>query len=75
MVGAGSAFKGNGLGYQVSLAALHRMADEKKQRVILHTDDFRLPAIVIYLRLGFKPEIVHDSHELRWQKIYEALYI
>ena len=73
MVGANSEFKGKGLGYQVSLATLHRMAEENKQRVILHTDDFRLPALAIYFRLGFKPDITHESHVARWQEVYKAL--
>jgi len=73
MVGADSKFKGKGLGYQISLATLHRMKEENKKSVILHTDDFRLPAIVVYLRLGFKPVMFHESHELRWQNIYKEL--
>lgn len=75
MVGANPEFKGKGLGYQVSLATLHKMAEENKQSVILHTDDFRLPALAIYLRLGFKPDMTHESHEARWQAVYKALGI
>jgi hypothetical protein len=35
----------------------------------LHTDDFRLPAIKTYLKLGFTPQV--DSAEVadRWKKI------
>jgi len=73
MVGADPRYKGNGLGYQVSLATLHQMAAENRQSVILHTDDFRLPAIAIYLRLGFEPEITHESHEARWEDIYTRI--
>jgi len=73
MVGADARFKGNGLGYQVSLATLHQMALENKQSVVLNTDDFRLPAIAIYLRLGFEPEMTHESHRPRWEEIYTKL--
>jgi len=75
MVGADPEFKGRGLGYQVSLATLHRMKEENKQSVLLHTDDFRLPALAIYLRLGFEPEITHESHEARWEKVFKELGI
>jgi len=73
MVGADAEYRGKGLGYQVSLAVLHRMKEEGMQQVILHTDDFRIPAIAIYLKLGFEPQMTHESHESRWEKVKEIL--
>jgi len=73
MVGSDPVHKGKGLGYQVSLATLHKMKEEGKKSVLLHTDDFRLPALAIYLKLGFKPDKHHESHESRWEKVFEEL--
>jgi mycothiol synthase len=69
MVGALSCCSGKGLGLQASLAALHRMAEEGRKSAILHTDDFRIPAIITYLKLGFKPKLTHESHPDRWKKL------
>lgn len=73
MVGANSEYKGKGLGYQVTNAVLHHMKTEGKISAALATDDFRLPAIKIYLKLGFLPELTHESHYERWQTVYEKL--
>ena len=73
MVGAMPEWKGRGLGYQVSLAALHEMKREGKKDAVLHTDDFRLAALKIYLSLGFEPEMNHESHESRWEQVYQKL--
>ncbi|WP_309122845.1 GNAT family N-acetyltransferase [Paenibacillus sp.] len=60
---------GRGLGSAASLAALRAMANEGKSRAVLHTDDFRLPAIKTYLRLGCIPRITDTSHPQRWRDI------
>ena len=36
-------------------------------------DDFRLPAIRIYLRLGFKPHLTGPDMEKRWRKVCAEL--
>ncbi|MFC4807956.1 GNAT family N-acetyltransferase [Paenibacillus sp. GCM10023250] len=66
MVGLLPAHAGKKLGYAASLAALHQMAREGRTRAVLHTDDFRIPAIKTYLNLGFIPELADDSHLDRW---------
>lgn len=73
MVGALPGHSGKGLGYTIALAALHRMRDEGKQAALLETDDFRLPAIEIYLRLGFVPLSMEDGHSGRWEKVFNEL--
>lgn len=73
MVGVLTAHGGRGLGGQVSLAALHRMTDEGRTKVVLQTDDFRLPAIRTYWKLGFQPLIEHESHAQRWHDIARKL--
>ena len=69
MVGVHSKHLGHGLGGQVSLAALYQMASEGRTRVLLNTDDFRIPAIKTYLKLGFVPLLVHHNHIQRWTSI------
>ncbi|MGF1485179.1 MAG: GNAT family N-acetyltransferase [Opitutales bacterium] len=64
---------GQGLGYQVSLAVLHRFAGRGCRRAWLVTDDFRHPAIRTYWKLGFRPRMAHWSHPYRWQAVAETL--
>jgi N-acetylmuramic acid 6-phosphate etherase len=65
--------RGQGLGYQISLAALHEMASEGRTSAVLKTELYRLPAIRTYLKLGFEPWIIEDSHRDRWQRIFSQL--
>ena len=72
-VSASPEHQGKGLGYQVSLAALLFIRESGYRETFLHTDDLRLPAIKIYLKLGFEPEVTHESHPARWQAVYAKL--
>ncbi len=63
------------LGYQVTLAALHRMRQEGRRRAILQTDDFRLPAIKTYLNLGFVPMLVDENQRQRWREVFANLHL
>jgi len=66
--------QGQGLGYWVSLAALHQMRREGKTQAVLETHDHRLAALKTYLRLGFVPDIAsHESYAVRWAKIMAKL--
>jgi mycothiol synthase len=64
---------GKRLGYWISLATLHEFSKLGYQDAILTTDDFRLPAIRTYLRLGFSPENTDPSHTLRWAEVLRQL--
>jgi len=75
MVGVIKKHTGKGLGFYVSLAALHRMASEGRKSAVLETDDFRIPAIKTYLKLGFSPLIVHENQVERWNLIMKLLKI
>jgi len=62
------------LGYWVSLAALHQMRREGNVSAVLETQDERLPAIKIYLRLGFVADLAgHESYAARWESIMRQL--
>ena len=75
MVGVHSLQKGKGLGFLISLAVLHRMFEEGRQEAVLETDDFRIPAIKTYLKLGFILEIIHENQEQRWNDIFQKLRV
>jgi mycothiol synthase len=72
-VGVVKKHQGRRLGHWVSLAALRRMRAERRQRATLQTDDFRIPAIQTYLRLGFEPLIVHENQRQRWRRVFRAM--
>jgi mycothiol synthase len=65
--------RGLGLGRALVLSVLHRLGQMGLRRVLLNTDDFRLPAIKLYLELGFRPAFTHESHSERWRNVYKQL--
>lgn len=66
--------RGLGLGRAVCLTVLHFMRNQGYRRAFLRTDDYRLPAIKTYLRLGFRPSMsYHDSFPARWRAVEAAL--
>lgn len=73
MVGTKPSARGKGAGKLVMLMALNCLKNRGYKSVVLSTDDFRLPAISMYLSLGFEPIFLDPSHEERWKKVFEAL--
>lgn len=67
------AHSGKGLGLAVCTAAVGRFARAGYKTVYLKTDDFRLPAIKTYLKLGFQPFLFAPGMEERWAKVRAAL--
>ena len=43
------------------------------RRIRLLTDDWRLPAISLYLSLGFEPEMTRPNMPGRWQEVRKKL--
>lgn len=72
-VGAYPQRSGKGLGTTVVLAVLHEFRQTGRTESILNTDDFRLPAIWTYLKLGYVPVYEDDEHITRWSAIFQAL--
>lgn len=70
MVGVLPEHSGHRLGLHVSLAAMKQAKKEGFARMVLRTDDFRIPAIKTYLRLGYMPAITHESYIERWTDIF-----
>ena len=73
MVAVAPEHRRRGLGRLLALFALRRFCEQGIARARLQTDDVRLPAINIYLGLGFRPLLTHESHLERWRKVYRKL--
>jgi GNAT superfamily N-acetyltransferase len=73
MIGVHSDARGLGAGRLVCLAALHSLHERGYKSAVLSTDDYRLPALSLYLSLGFEPVYSHPSHKARWEKVFRAL--
>lgn len=65
--------RGQGLGVAVCAAAVGCLLRAGYRRIYLLTDDFRLPAIKTYLRLGFVPFLFQEGMEQRWQEVLRQL--
>ena len=66
--------KGKGLGYIVCAAVVKRFLDVGYSEIFLKTDDFRLPAVKTYLKMGFVPHYTADDHKQRWENVKRQLY-
>ena len=65
--------KGKGLGLAVCSAATARLVRIGYNHIYLLTDDFRLPAIKTYLKIGYAPFIAAEGMVERWKKIFAIL--
>jgi mycothiol synthase len=68
-VGARASERGRRLGEVVTRRVLVHFADGGLNQAVLETDDFRLPAVRTYLRLGFVPEPRAAGDAVRWSKV------
>ena len=62
-----------GLGTLVAAAVTDRLVAEGYDRPFLGTEDFRTPAMAIYIHLGWRPYLYREEMEARWQNIYQSL--
>lgn len=72
-VGARFSERGNRLGELVTRQVLAHFAAEGLHQAVLETDDFRLPAVWTYLRLGFVPEPRVPGDVARWSRVLRNL--
>jgi len=64
---------GKKIGYALCIEVLKYFKKKNIKNVFLTTDDFRLPAIKVYLKIGFKP-VIHEEDQLRrWEKVFNFL--
>ncbi len=73
MVGVLPEHTGHRLGYYVSLSAMKHAREEGFSRMALRTDDWRIPAVKTYLRLGYMPVVIHENQIERWKKILRQI--
>ena len=65
--------RGKGLGSSVTTAAIEVALALPPRPIVLQTDDYRIPAIKVYLKLGFSPTYDHVSYANRWRTIFLTL--
>lgn len=63
------AHRGLGLGTAVTIAATQRCLHEGYPHIHLYSEDWRLPALKIYLRLGYRPLLYAPHMAARWQAV------
>lgn len=66
-------YRGKRLGDKICAAVLIFFRQAGMRQIILHTDDFRQPALVTYLRQGWQPVIDDEEMAGRWQAIRAEL--
>lgn len=67
------AHAGKGVGYSVSAAVTGRFLEEGFQDIHLYTEDYRLAALKVYLRLGYIPYLYLPEMIERWRVVCETL--
>ena len=65
--------RGAGAGSAVTAAVLRRFGELGIFNCVLTTDDYRLPAIKSYLRLGWEPVLYAPDMRGRWEKVFASL--
>lgn len=65
--------QGRRLGSVVTQAVIGEAEERGRREVFLRTDDWRLPAVVSYLRLGFRPWLIEPTALERWQLVFGQL--
>jgi len=71
-VGVAPRARGQHLAYVLSRHILAYWQPGLVADVFILTDDWRVPAIVTYLRLGFRPEVVHPNQVERWRQLAQS---
>lgn len=64
---------GKGLGTAACAAVTTRFIRAGYRRIYLRTDDWRLPAIKVYLKVGYIPFLFASDMEERWQAVCKKL--
>ena len=65
--------RGLGLGRVVCTGVVTYLVGRGYEQVILYTDDWRLPAIGLYLSMGFEPQMTRSDMPERWRRVIEQL--
>ena len=73
MVACHASARGKGYGTLLNRIAEYTLKREGMNTAYLTTDDWRIPAIKSYLRIGFLPDLSTEDFQERWTKIYKQL--
>ncbi len=65
--------RGTGAGRLICEVMIQSLVARGYKTIALATDDDRIPAITLYLSLGFEPIIFDDEHKERWAKVMEQI--
>jgi mycothiol synthase len=65
--------RGKGIGYVVSVAATTRLIQAGYKNIRVVTNDHRLSALKIYLKIGFVPFLYTEDSEHRWKVVCDKL--
>lgn len=65
--------RGHKLGWTVCAAVTNRLRAAGYDNIYLKTDDFRAPAILTYLRMGYVPFLYASDMAARWETICKEL--
>lgn len=75
MVGSLPECRGKGVGNMLGAIGLYELKTSGMQTAFLRTDDFRVPAICTYLRIGFTPDRSTENFTERWNAICQFLRV
>jgi len=74
MVGIDLRYRGKKLALPMHLYAIKKILDDGVKQIFLTTDDWRLPAIKVYLNVGFVPVLYKPDMEVRWNQVMAKLH-
>lgn len=65
-----------GIGAYIMARLLQDFIDRGSRTAVLETDDFRLPAVRTYLKMGFTPvyAVGEEDHRERWCSLFQTLF-
>lgn len=66
--------RGKRVGAALTAQCVHGFAERGLSTTVLETDDFRIPAVITYLRLGFIPTYRSDAEQGAWSALLPALF-
>jgi len=62
-------YRNQGLSTVVCIEVIKYLIKNNYKKIILQTDDWRVSALAVYFKLGFKPVLINKESEIRWNKI------
>ena len=66
--------RGRRVGAALTARCVQGFAERGLTTAVLETDDFRTPAVITYLRLGFVPTYRSDAERVAWSALLPTLF-